>query len=223
MPDEPVPPPMPPPAPPPMATPLGYSPPVMRPTNTKKVLLIVLACIAAVGVLMCGCMMSIMLPSLNRAREMAQRVHCAAQMRSLGQAIQMYASENGGQYPDTIDKLMTTQDVTPEVFVCPSSKDTPATGATPQAQAANLTAGGHLSYVYVGKGMSTPTGTGAANVTTAMLASTVVAYEPLTNHSNAGINVLFADGHVAFVPAAQAKQLIADVQAGKNPPSVSGF
>src|SRR6476620_6826865 len=99
----PVPPPM-----PPMATPLGYSPPVMRPTNTKKVLLIVLACVAAVGVLMCGCMMSIMLPSLNRAREMAQRVRCASQMRSLGQAIQMYANENSGQYPDTIDKLMTT-------------------------------------------------------------------------------------------------------------------
>jgi type II secretory pathway pseudopilin PulG len=204
--------------PPPMATPLGYSPPVTRPTSTKKVLLIVLACLAGVGVLMCGCMMSIMIPSLGRAREQANRVKCAAQLRALGETIQTYASDHGGAYPDTIDKLITAENATPDLFVCPASRDTPATGSTPQAQATNLTAGGHLSYVYVGKGLSIRSGPGALT-----MASTVVAYEPLTNHANAGINVLFDDGHVAFVPMPQAKQLIADVQAGKNPPSVSGF
>jgi prepilin-type processing-associated H-X9-DG protein len=206
-----------------MATPLGYYPPVPRPTSTKTVLLIVLACLAVVGLVMCGCMMSIMMPSLGRARQAAQRVKCQSNLRQIGQGIQMYANEHNGQYPDTIDKLITLEDLMPEAFVCPSTNDTPATGSTPQAQATNLTAGRHLSYVYVGKGMSTPSGVGAANVTTAFVASTVVAYEPLGNHTNQGSNVLFADGHVAFVPAPQAKQIIADVQAGKNPPSVKGF
>ena len=32
-----------------------------------------------------------------------------------------------------------------------------------------------------------------------------------------------SDGRVAFVPLPQAKQLIADLQAGKNPPGVTGF
>jgi len=199
-------------------TPLGYSPPAQKPANTWKIVAIVLACLAVVGVIACGCMMSIMLPSLNRAREAAQRVKCASNLRQIGQGIMMYANEHRGEYPDAIEKLIITEDLTSDVFVCPSSNDDRAPGATPQAQAANLTAGKHLSYVYVGKGFTTVSGPGAPS-----MGRTVVAYEPPANHANAGINVLFADGHVAFVPAAQAKQLIADVQAGKNPPSGGGF
>jgi prepilin-type processing-associated H-X9-DG protein len=123
----------------------------------------------------------------------------------------MYANANGGAFPDTIDKLITTQDMVAENFVCPHAPDTPAPGATARAQAANLSKGGHLSYVYVGKGMST------AQPPPDLAAKTVLAYEPLTNHGN-GIYALFADGHVEFVDAGPARQLIADVEAGKNPP-----
>jgi len=103
-------------------------------------------------------LISILLPSLNRARETANRVKCASNLRQIGQAILLYANENKGAYPRTITSiaatvnptwgtgtpgfsdpflngsglqnndvsaafflLMRTQDITSEVFTCPSS------------------------------------------------------------------------------------------------------
>jgi type II secretory pathway pseudopilin PulG len=44
-------------------------------------------------------LISILLPALNRAREHAQRVNCASQMRQIGQFIGMYASTYRNQVP----------------------------------------------------------------------------------------------------------------------------
>jgi prepilin-type N-terminal cleavage/methylation domain-containing protein len=52
-------------------------------------------------------LISILLPSLNRARETANRVKCASNLRQLGQAILMYANENKQAFPRT------TQSATP--------------------------------------------------------------------------------------------------------------
>jgi prepilin-type N-terminal cleavage/methylation domain-containing protein/prepilin-type processing-associated H-X9-DG protein len=108
-------------------------------------------------------LISILLPSLNRARETANRVKCASNLRQIGQAILLYANENKGTYPRTyydvtktvtwgsnpyngsgtsasdpflttpangptandvsaaLFLLLRTQEITAEVFVCPSS------------------------------------------------------------------------------------------------------
>src|SRR5215212_8140631 len=113
-------------------------------------------------------LISILLPSLNRARETANRVRCASNLRQIGQAILLYSNENKGAYPRTVadfdkptptwgtpyqgnDKLgasqkadpfdpknsdaavapndvtaaffllLRTQDITSEVFPCPST------------------------------------------------------------------------------------------------------
>ncbi|MGA2233012.1 MAG: hypothetical protein ABSH22_19090, partial [Tepidisphaeraceae bacterium] len=44
---------------------------------------------------------SILLPSLNRARETANKVSCACRLKQIGLAIQLYANDNGGFYPRT--------------------------------------------------------------------------------------------------------------------------
>jgi len=106
-------------------------------------------------------LISILLPSLNRAREQANRVKCASNLRQIGQGIQMYANENKGNFPRTQFQvggglittnqgaqnqnsfptppattgpvgvnnvcasfflLLKTQDLTGEVFICPSSQ-----------------------------------------------------------------------------------------------------
>src|SRR5829696_336330 len=46
-------------------------------------------------------LISILLPSLNRARETANRVKCGSNLRSIGQALLMYSNENKGRYPRT--------------------------------------------------------------------------------------------------------------------------
>jgi prepilin-type N-terminal cleavage/methylation domain-containing protein/prepilin-type processing-associated H-X9-DG protein len=47
-------------------------------------------------------LISILLPSLNRARETANRVKCASNMRQVGQAILLYSNDNKGAYPRTL-------------------------------------------------------------------------------------------------------------------------
>ncbi len=54
-------------------------------------LLVVIAIIAL--------LVSILLPSLSRAKELARGTVCLSNMRSTGLAIQMYATENGEHYP----------------------------------------------------------------------------------------------------------------------------
>src|SRR5947208_5667150 len=46
-------------------------------------------------------LISILLPSLNRARETANRVKCASNLRQIGQAILLYSNDNKGAYPRT--------------------------------------------------------------------------------------------------------------------------
>jgi prepilin-type processing-associated H-X9-DG protein/predicted Zn finger-like uncharacterized protein len=148
------------------------------------------------------CMVSILLPSLNRARETANRVHCASNMRQIGQAMLLYANENKGAFPPNLDVLLKVQDIDAKTFNCPSTGDTPATGP------GNLNAGGHLSYVYVGQ-----------KSTSNSPAEVIVLFEPVTNHTD-GANFLFADGHVEFYSKADAQKMISKLQAGQNPPDM---
>jgi prepilin-type N-terminal cleavage/methylation domain-containing protein/prepilin-type processing-associated H-X9-DG protein len=131
-------------------------------------------------------LISILLPSLNRARETANRVKCASNLRQVGQAILLYANENKGAYPRTkytagtnpsasnragnepdpfaaalptndvtmaMFLLIRTQDITAEVFVCPSSnaeKDSYGTGvlANPQNKSGFTDWKKNLSYSF---------------------------------------------------------------------------
>lgn len=47
-------------------------------------------------------LISILLPSLNRARETANRVKCASNLRQIGQAMLLYANENRQAWPRTV-------------------------------------------------------------------------------------------------------------------------
>src|SRR2546421_6379420 len=111
-------------------------------------------------------LISILLPSLNRARETANRVKCGSNLRQIGQALLLYSNENKQAFPRTyydgagttlicnntgwiasdpfagtgtvgnvgannvaasIFLLLRTQEISAEVFTCPSSsaeKDT---------------------------------------------------------------------------------------------------
>ena len=136
-------------------------------------------------------LISILLPSLNRARETANRVKCGSNLRQIGQAMLMYSNENKGNYPRTkyavdanatatqdgatggtardpfttagmvnndigtaIWLIIRTQDITTEVFVCPSSNgekdDLGGTGPV----AAGATAQNKTSFSSIKKNLS---------------------------------------------------------------------
>lgn len=132
----------------------------------------------------------------GRSREAANRVKCGSHLRQIGQAMLMYANDNGGRYPDSFEHILLTQDITGEVFCCPSTGVDRAPGETPEQQAANLHKG-HCSYVYHARGLKSDTP-----------ATRPIACELLYNHDGAGMNILFGDGHVEFVTAAEAKRLL---------------
>ena len=66
----------------------------MKRQTSGFTLIEVLVVIGIIGVLM-----AILLPALNKAREAAKRVQCASNMRTIGQAIFAYATNNRGQAP----------------------------------------------------------------------------------------------------------------------------
>jgi prepilin-type N-terminal cleavage/methylation domain-containing protein/prepilin-type processing-associated H-X9-DG protein len=134
-------------------------------------------------------LISILLPSLNRARETANRVKCASNLKQIGSALLLYSNENRNAYPrgyattgDLVDLrntgsndgnfftntgtpptgtnnvpaslflLLRTQDISAEVFTCPSSnaeKDNFGGGTNTALNRSNFTdIGKNLSYSY---------------------------------------------------------------------------
>ena len=79
-------------------------------------------------------LMAILLPSLNAARERAKRIACANNIRTFGQAVQIYANQNKGKVPmhhgganwlwdmsyDTRDWFVQYGNISREMFYCPS-------------------------------------------------------------------------------------------------------
>ncbi len=153
-------------------------------------------------------LLSVFLPPSSKIGPRASaRVHCASNLRQIGQAMLLYANDNGSKYPDHIEDLL-VEEIAPVAFVCPSTNDTAsAAGPTTQATQANFVTPGHCSYIYLGKGF-----------TTAASAETILAYEPLKNHDGDGSNVLFGDGHVEFVEKQLMTKMLAELAAGQNPP-----
>lgn len=136
-------------------------------------------------------------PMYRQGREPTNRLRCGRNLRQIGYAIQAYADRNGGRYPDGLDQVLRTQDITPNQFVCPSSNDEPAPGRTEEEVAANLLKPGHCSYIYLGKGLSQP-----------VAADRVVAVEPLEHHDDRGMNVLYCDGRAEWLDRPRAEALL---------------
>ncbi len=140
---------------------------------------------------------SILLPSLNRSRETANRVKCASNQRQIGQAILLYANDNQGKYPPDLGTLIKTEDITTQVFICPSGNTTLPPHLTTPDEHANRD-NENSDYIYVGKGMTSTTAK----------STDIVLYEKPDSHSKDGMNILYGDGHVEFLRMDLAKKLI---------------
>ncbi len=188
------------------ATPLSYELPGVEKSRPPSTMALV------VGSLIFGTLVAIafmiLLTSMNSPRVgRTYVVPCPSNLKNIGLACLTYANNYGGNFPNRIEDLILIEELKPDKFVCPSSRDSPATG-TPAEQAAAISAGGHCSYVYVGKGftltMCDPGGFAAGR----SMSAVVLAHENPANHK-VGMNVLFVDGHVQFVAATSVAQLFA--------------
>ena len=171
---------------PPLRT-LDYAPPVPIGQRLRPVLRALLAPGAAILVL--G---SLVLVSLSSGvRTPSLQTSCGANLRWIGRDLHRYANDHGGALPATLAQLHPAYTPDPRVFVCPGDAPEDPARATGQAVAADLAAGWHLSYVYLGRGLDlrkTPR-------------DTVIAFEwPHREGPHQHfVSVLFADGHVEGV------------------------
>lgn len=140
---------------------------------------------------------SVALPSINRARETANRVKCASNMKQIGSAILLYANEHKMHYPPDLGTLVITEEIADDAFVCPDSNTqrVDPTGLTLDQLRARVTA--TTDYIYLGQNLKADADQ-----------DQLVLYEKIDNHTN-GMNMLFADGSVYFMLNKDADRIIA--------------
>jgi predicted Zn finger-like uncharacterized protein/prepilin-type processing-associated H-X9-DG protein len=164
----------------------------------------------SLGIILSICMISIMVsilfPSLTRARETANRVKCASNMRQIGLAAIMYANEHGGPLPDDLAVLFANEDLGPSTLNCPSVEHDQMGAANLEGEQLAAWVNENTDYIYVGRGLDV---NGPAE--------TAVLYEPAEDHGDGGGNVLFLDGHVEWTDANNLKELLASQPAATAP------
>ena len=147
------------------------------------------------------------------ASEPGNRLACAAHLRAVGQSLTFYAVKYDAKFPPTLDLLILHADTPARAFVCASTGDEPARGETLAEVMESFGADPrHNSYAYAGGGLTAD----------AVTREHVLAYEHLPNHAHAGMNVLFGDGNVRWLDAADAERLVTELAAGHNPPRPAG-
>lgn len=184
-------------------SPLDYQTPIRKPRAGpgKWLLRIGIGAALLVGGI------AVLLPSLCKSRESANRAKCVSNLHQIGLAILLYANDHAGAYPDSFATLIQNEQITPAVFVCPSSNDEAATGDTQAAMLTDLAKPNHCSYVYLGNGMNSGT----------VKDDALICYEPPENHQQEGMNMLFGDGHAEWFDLKTAQAMIAKATTRPSP------
>jgi prepilin-type processing-associated H-X9-DG protein len=156
------------------------------------------------------------MPAVSRAREQAGRVQSMSNLRQIGLAMHMYANENRGRYPADLGTLA-LMDLNPVVFVSPmGGKTVPQNVVQGNAEQQKAWINQNADYVYLGAGRG---------VNDPDTAGTIVAYEKPETTRGQGTNILFADGHVEWLPVPMAMERIRrqQEQKGKAAPPAKAF
>jgi hypothetical protein len=165
----------------------------------------------AIGLGICSLLLwagIVLMPSSGDHTQTRARMKSASNLHQIGGAILLYANDHQGAYPPDFQTLLLDGNLTPDVFISPSSKDTPSPGATLAQQAANLTSvPGHCSYT-----CRIPPG-----ATQSIASDMILANENLIPGVRR-YNFLYADGGVNAIDPPQAKWVVSQLDAGHNPP-----
>jgi type II secretion system protein G len=132
------------------------------------------------GGVMAPAMVSILLPSLARARALAKRSVSASNTATIATACLVHAEQHGGVLPPDIETLVNEGLISTEVLIAPQDES-----------------GAACSYIYV-KGQKHT-----------MDPRNVLVYERNDLNGGEGVNVAFLDGHVKWLTMSQFQEQLA--------------
>ena len=169
-----------------------------------------------------GILAGILLPVLGKAKESARQVQCASNLKQIGLAISMYASDNGGNFPtggatgtlttdsDTaakerysLGKLFDQYVTDRKVFKCPSDNSVSDSSMTSgvltlQKFTTSQTTFTESSCSYGYDDNHTSAHDTGTAIGSDRLGTDADNTELSNNHNHKGQNVLYIDGHVEW-------------------------
>jgi hypothetical protein len=151
-------------------------------------------CLGGVGLVLMtpAILIALLLPNLSHARAEAQRIRSAANLHQIGMAAVMYSNDNRGWLPSDPAMLVPYLE-TPTVFIHPRRQQTmPAMPKDPDQLPQWIASNSDYLWIAHGKLQSVPNP-----------ADVVMAHEKLGDDPH-GINVLYCDSHVDYLPLPEA-------------------
>ena len=166
-----------------------------------------------VGVIAAGISLSwLAMPRVTACGENPTRVMCASNLKQIGQALLIYANENQGAFAPDFATLLVTTDLMGEAFVCSNSGDKPTHDRELKRVRVQFASRGHNSYAYA----PPPTKWSELDPNDA------IAFERNSHYANdAGMNVLFGDGHVEYLAGEPVFSILDQCAKGTRPNHLS--
>jgi prepilin-type processing-associated H-X9-DG protein len=138
-------------------------------------------------------LVSILLPSLSRARELAKRAVSGSNLRMIGMGCHIYANQHDDQFPEFLDQLVVEGHCTPQHLISPRGRRT----TLPETEFAKVVQSGRFTRDTVQPGTLPNSYVYIAGQSLESHGRNVIMYEEVVDDE--GTNVLFVDGHVEFM------------------------